>query len=102
MVTGQMTSPGTGEVEFQVLASLGLCPDNGALTIECDPGPFTGPKDEPKRSIWMNITFIDAILAQAQWVSRPIVGQIFCTSILGLFWRLLQTSALSPLFLFDS
>ena len=44
MVTGQMTSPGTGEVKLQALTSLGLCPDHEALAIEGDSGPLRAQK----------------------------------------------------------
>ena len=45
--------------------------------------------------------FLDAVLVQTQWVSRWTVGQISETSILGLFWLLLQISVLLLWFLCD-
>lgn len=104
MVTGQMTSLGTGGTEFQALASLGRYPDNEAQTTECDPGSIQDQQGEPKRSdvAWMKTPFIDTVHTQIQWVSRPTAGQIFCMSTLGLFWFLLLPSALSLCFLFDS
>ena len=39
--------------------------------------------------------FLDSVLVQTQWVSRWTVGQMSKTSILGLFWLLLQISVLS-------
>ena len=38
----------TGEVDLQVLASFGLCPDHEALAIECDSAPLTAQKVSPR------------------------------------------------------
>ena len=46
-------------------------------------------------------TLLDAVLVQTPCVSRWTVGQISKTSILGLFWLLLQISVLLLWFLCD-